>query len=275
MARTTSRDHGCSRRGRCCFTAWAALILACTGGVVSATELGSAQVSSDPNFKATMLDGKESSGRIVSLAADSITIVNDDGARVVLPLDRLVKLTRLGMTPATAREDSQAVILPDGDRLMRTSIASATDTSLEVRSDLLGKLEVPLDSLLGLILSATGQSGTFDARWDQILSEPRKTEVLWLINGDRLDGSFLGMDDRKIKLEIDQKPLEIDRSGVVSMGFDPGLANYPRPEGIFLELSLTDGTRLGVHGRSSKRGPSRRRLDSGRLCVSRSGNWPA
>ncbi len=158
------------------------------------------------------------------------------------------------MTPATAREDSQAVILPDGDRLLRTSIASATDTSLEVRSDLLGKLEIPLDSLLGLILSATGQSGTFDARWDQILSEPRKTEVLWLINGDRLDGSFLGMDDRRIKLEIDQKPLEIDRTGVVSMGFDPGLANYPRPAGTFLELSLTDGTRLGVHGTKLEEG---------------------
>ena len=61
-----------------------------------------------------------------------------------------------------AGESSQAVLLADGDRLMRASIGSATDASLEVRSEMLGKLEVPLDSVLGLVLTVAGQAGDFE-----------------------------------------------------------------------------------------------------------------
>ncbi|MGP0061966.1 MAG: NPCBM/NEW2 domain-containing protein, partial [Isosphaeraceae bacterium] len=254
MARTTGRRSGESRRGRWHGAVASALMLVFAGAVASAADPEGYQVSSDPVFKALMVDGKESSGRIASFGPDAITIASDDGVKAVLPLKGLIKLTRQPMPPPTPRDDSQAVILPDGDRLMRAAIGSSTDTTLEVRSESLGKLEVPLDSLLGLILSASGESGTFDALWDRILAEPRKTEVVWMINGDRLDGSFLGMDERKVKLEIDQKPLEVDRAGVVSLGFDPGLANYPRPKGVFLELSLTDGTRLGVVGAKLEEG---------------------
>ena len=81
---------------------------------------------------------------------------------------------------------------------------------------------------------------------DRIEVEARTSEVVWLNNGDRLEGSFLGMDERNIKLEVDRKPLEIDRGGAVGVGFDPKLLNYPRPEGAFLEATLGDGTRLGL-----------------------------
>ena len=57
----------------------AALILAFAGAVASAADPESSQVSSDPIFKAVMVDGKESSGRIVSFAADTITIANNEG----------------------------------------------------------------------------------------------------------------------------------------------------------------------------------------------------
>src|SRR5262249_36469738 len=147
-----------------------------------------------------------------------------------LPLDRLVKLTHEPANPVPGWEESQAVLLPEGDRLMRTTIGSANEMSLEVRSESLGKLEIPMDCLRGLILSMQGPSGTFDARWDQILVEPRRHEVVWLINGDRIEGSFLEMDDKKIKVQIDQKPVEVERTGVVALGFDPALLNYPRPQ---------------------------------------------
>ena len=69
---------------------------------------------------------------------------------------------------------------------------------------------------------------------------------MWLSNGDRLSGGFLGWDERKIKMQVSGKPLEIERTGIVAVGFDPALVNYPRPKSGFLELTLKDGTRLGV-----------------------------
>jgi hypothetical protein len=233
-----------SRRGPLSCVIGAAVFVLGTGSAAADSE--SSPVSSDPIFKALMVDGRSSSGRIISFEPDAITVATKEGTKESLALNRLVKLTRESAPTLPAWEESQAVLLPEGDRLMRTAIGSANDTSLEVRSESLGRLEIPLDCLLGLILSTQGQSGTFDARWDQILVEPRRNEVVWLINGDRLEGSFLEMDDRKIKVQIDQKPVEVERTGAVALGFDPALLNYPRPKGHFLELTLNDGTRLGV-----------------------------
>ena len=40
--------------------------------------------------------------------------------------------------------------------------------------------------------------------------------------------------------------IALDRPGIVALGFDPGLVIYPKPEGDFLELTMADGSRLGV-----------------------------
>ncbi len=202
--------------------------------------------SSEPIFSALMIDGRAATGPIVSLGDSSLTIAPKDGKNQDLRFDRLVKLTRESPAPVAAGETAQVVLLGDGDRLMRASIGVANDASIEVRSELLGKLDVPLDSILGLILSATGSGGGPETLRDRIEVEARKSEVVWLNNGDRIEGSFLGMDERNIKLEVDRKPLEIDRGGAVGVGFDPKLLNYPRPKGAFVEATLGDGTKLGL-----------------------------
>src|SRR5579883_3227536 len=233
---------------RACLQAAIALVAGavCFSGPGSSVLAGGSPVSSDPVFQALLTDGRTLSGRLVSIDAGAITLVTQDGRQEELPLGRLVKLTRDAAPAIPAWEDAQAVILAQGDRLMRVAVGTATETTLEIRSELLGKLEVPLDCLLGLILAAPGQAGAYEARWDQVLAEPRSTEVVWLANGDRLAGSFLGMDDRKIKLQIEARPVEVDRSGAVAIGFDPGLIHYPRPKTDFLEATLNDGTRLGI-----------------------------
>jgi hypothetical protein len=216
----------------------------CSGRAVAA--FGS-PVSSDPVFQALLIDGRTVSGRIASFDARAMTLATRQGQKETLPLDRLVKLTRDVPAPVALLDDAQAVMLAEGDRLMRVAIGTASDTSLTVRSELLGKLEIPLESLLGLILLPPSQPAEFDARWDQMLLEPRKTEVVWLQNGDRLAGSFLGLDERKLRIQVEGKPVDLDRSGAVALGFDPALASYPRPPTEFLEVTLSDGSRLGLN----------------------------
>jgi hypothetical protein len=138
------------------------------------------------------------------------------------------------------------VILPDGDRVMRVSIESSTDTSLVVQSDVLGKLQVPLDGALGLIFAGPSRATELDPLWEQVRALPRTSEVVWLTNGDRLAGGFLSLDDSKIKIQVRGKPVEVDRPGVVALGFDPRLISYAKPKSDFLELTLKDGSRLGV-----------------------------
>jgi hypothetical protein len=51
-----------------------------------------------------------------------------------------------------------------------------------------------------------------------------------------------------IKMQVNGKPLEVDRTGIVGVGFDAALVSYARPKSGFLEIKLKDGTRLGVSG---------------------------
>src|SRR5262249_8626726 len=126
------------------------VILVITG---LATARANSPDGSDPFFKVLQIDGHEATGRIVSFGDSRLTIATKDGKKEVLLFDQLVKLTRESTVAGPVGESSQAVLLGDGDRLMRASIGVATDASFEIRSELLGKLEVPLDCVLGVVLS--------------------------------------------------------------------------------------------------------------------------
>ena len=205
--------------------------------------------------------GRTVSGRLDSLGPGAIKLVSADGASHELPLNRLIKLTR-EVCDDVARARRVARDSPEGDRIMRVSIQSSTETSLEIQSDVLGKLLVPLESILGLIFAGHTPASELDALWDQVRLEPRTAEVAWLANGDRITGGFLGLDESKIKIQVSGKPVEVDLAGVVALGFDPKLVSYPRPGSDFLELSLKDGRGLASPRRESMKGRFWRRRDS-------------
>lgn len=222
-----------------------------------------APVPSDPVFSALQIDGRTVSGRIVAIDPDRITIASAENARDELALRSLVRLAR-DVRSSPPLEDASHVILPEGDRLMRVTVGSTTDTALEIQShSAIGKLTIPLEAVLGLVLTPPSEVEAFDPLWERVRGEPRSTDVVWMANGDRLTGALLGLNDHAVKLQVEGKPVEIDRTGVVALGFDPAALSYPRPTSDFLELSLVDGTRLGM---------TEVRLDKGQLSgVSRFG----
>jgi NPCBM/NEW2 domain len=203
--------------------------------------------SSEPVFTALLIDGQTVSGRLVALGPAEIKLSSSAETVHNLPLERVVKITCdvPVLAPAT---DRSHVVLPGGDCLTRVGIGISTDTSLELQSDALGKLKVPLDAILGLLISTPSQISELDALWERIRLEPRATEVVWLANGDRLAGEFLGIDEQKVKIQVDGKPVEVERSEVRAVGFNPALVDYPRPKPSFVEVTLKDGTRLGLSG---------------------------
>lgn len=211
----------------------------------------SSAAPSDPVFSALLLDGKTLSGRLHKLGPDGVTLSGENDEHA-LPLSRLVKLTREGPAPPYPPEGT-LVLFPDGDRL-RAVIGVANDTALETRSYLLGDVSVPLESLLGVLLAPPSEPETFEKLVRRVREQPRTQEMLWLANGDRQTGGFLGMNARQVALQGDAGAIEVDRSQVIALGFDPALVVYPRPKGVFLELTLTDGSRLGVSGLQADKG---------------------
>jgi hypothetical protein len=204
-------------------------------------------VPSDPVFTAHLIDGTTRSGRIHRFGAEGeIALVPADGGEQVVPIGRLLKLTRDSVAFSLTPADGSLVLFPDGDRLYRTVIGPANETTLEVQSYALGNVAIPLESLLGLVLALPSETAAVDALLERVRTEPRPSEVLWLANGDRLTGGFLGLDEKRIKFQAPTGPIDLDRGGIVALGFDPAPVVYPRPEGPYLELTMADGSRLGV-----------------------------
>ncbi|MGO9601263.1 MAG: NPCBM/NEW2 domain-containing protein [Isosphaeraceae bacterium] len=230
------------------------LALACFLLVVETPLAAGSPSLSDPIFSGQKVDGGTISGRIVALKAGQITIATDELTREELPLGDLVKLARDPGTPPQTMEGS-CVLLAGGDRLMRVVVENSTETAIVVRSrSALGRLAIPMECVLGMVLASPPEVDALDQIWTRLEDEPRTTDVAWMVNGDRLAGGFLGLDDRVIKLQIEGKPVELDRTGVVAVGFGPSGVGYPQVDATYVDLTLADGSRLGVTGARIEKG---------------------
>ncbi len=203
-------------------------------------------VPSDPVFQALRTDGSTVSGRIRQLGAGNEVVLEGASGPVTVPFDRLVKLTREGDLPASPPEGS-LVLFPEGDRLQAV-IGVSNEKTLEVLPPILGDapIAVTIDAPLALILAPPADSQAQEDLIARVRDEPRESEVLWLANGDRLTGGFLGLTAQKVLLQRDGAETSVDRSGVVAIEFDPAIVAYPEPGRPFLELTFLDGSRLGV-----------------------------
>lgn len=205
----------------------------------------SSTVKSDPVYSALLIDGSTISGRVEQLqAGGEIRLIGDEAKATSVPLAKLVKLTRDGQAPPPA-STLALVVFPDGDRL-RSVVGSTGETTLEARSYVLGDVSIPLESLLGIVFAPPEEADAYEELLGRVREQPRKSEVLWLANGDRMTGSFLGLSAQQISFQPAGGALEVERSQAVAIGFDPAVVEYPRPKEDFVELTLTDGSRLGA-----------------------------
>jgi len=225
---------------------WSALALAL--GLLPGFAQAGEPAPSDPSFTVQLTDGKTLSGQLRQLGPnDRLTLVPSEGADRMVPLNEVVKVVRDGPPATYSAEGGSVILLPDGDRLFRAVVGVTKDMTIEVQQYVLGNLTLPLDSLVGVVFDVRPtEPDTADLMLDRVRSDPRSTEVLWLTNGDRLAGNFLGLDETKIRFQTENGTVALDQSGISALAFDPALISYPKPEGTYLDLTLSDGSRLGV-----------------------------
>ncbi|MGE3821372.1 MAG: NPCBM/NEW2 domain-containing protein [Isosphaeraceae bacterium] len=209
----------------------------------------------DPVFSARLTDGSNLRGKLREIDPNGVfTLESSDGTPQTLPRNRVVKLVQEGASLSLKPEGS-VLIFPDGDRIHRASVGAANETTVDVQAfSLPGNLAVPLESLLGIVFTLPQEGDAAEAVVRRVREAPRSTEVLWLANDDRLDVGFLGMTEKAVQYQLANRPESLDRSRISTLGFDPALVTYPEPADGFVELTLGDGSRLGVVGARLEQG---------------------
>lgn len=78
----------------------------------------------------------------------------------------------------------------------------------------------------------------------QIFGRRPKTDVVFLLNGDRAVGDLQSFDQAGLKLAQDGKPLQIELARVRGVAFNSTLANLPVAKKPRIHVTLTDGSQV-------------------------------
>jgi len=139
------------------------------------------------------------------------------------------------------------VIFANGDCLPGTAIRLA-DERLVFEPPLAQPSEVnlPLSALSVLWCADPAFLDQPDRARRRLSFERRTQDVVWLRNGDQLQGNLTGLDQDSVRLEVNRKVVKVERDTVAVVAFNNELARRLRPADRYGHLLLADGTRLGV-----------------------------
>ena len=137
------------------------------------------------------------------------------------------------------------VIFVNGDRLTGT-IGNLTGEKLGFTARL-GKdqeMTLPLSALSVLWIADPANVERPDLLRRRLAVEKRSHDLVWLRNGDFLQGSLLKLEADTVVMEIERKDVKVERQSVAVIALNTELARALKPQGLHGHLVLSNGTRL-------------------------------
>lgn len=201
--------------------------------------------TSSPTFTALPIDGEPLHGTLAGVESPWTFLLEAEGkdnparvtARDLYVIAKENSSAGFPGPPSLAREPH--VVFANGDFVL-ARVESTADESVQVRSRMFGELSLPWEAVSALVLRRD-DSGRVGGR---AASMPTDADVLALTNGDTLSGTILSMDASQIELDSTVGKIEVARSGVASVFFNPELLHLPKPEGLRALVWFADGSRL-------------------------------
>jgi hypothetical protein len=130
------------------------------------------------------------------------------------------------------------------DEVLRCSVIESADADeFLVRGNHFGGLKVSSDLIVGGVLDADADERQSEraAEW---MKKPRTTDALLFKNFDEAKGSFAGIGENSVDLDVDGAKRSTPRGQVLALAFDPRLLQPKTTRETYLVVRLNDGTRL-------------------------------
>jgi hypothetical protein len=193
-------------------------------------------------------DGTDVSGAVTNIGEDwSITL--DGGKEAIGKAGTLIALRRPGR-PLPPPPSEEHLLFMNGDAIPgralslareRLHFEIATETTAEAKRQ---ELTVALGDLAALWFSAPGGVGDVQRFWRQLPRERHRKDRIYLRNGDRLDGLLTRIDPESVSLDVEKKPVRLERERVAVIAFNTEFARAGRPRNALGHLVLSNGSRL-------------------------------
>lgn len=196
-----------------------------------------------PHGDLTVIDaeGRRWSGLLRSLTPERLVLAGE-ATNELRPAE--LRLAEFSGRRAAPFERGAAVLLANGDRLVAEPVRM-DDANLTVRwTNLPGEpeVEIPLETVRGVMLSVPETSGPRIRLLTTVLEHGDNSDLLLLDNGDRLSGELTAMDETSVSLDGPVGETKVSRGGVRAIGLNPELISFPGTDGPRVLLMLTNGS---------------------------------
>lgn len=154
---------------------------------------------------------------------------------------------RAADAPLPAPPAGQQVVFANGDRLPG-AIGELTGERLTLRSPRseFEAMTLPLSALAVLWFETPAGMERPDLVRRRLLLEKRARDLVWLRNGDQVQGNLLRLDLEALVIEVGGKEVKIERGKLAVVALNNELVRMLRPKEAYGHIVLADGTRLGV-----------------------------
>jgi hypothetical protein len=201
----------------------------------------SAAMASDVQMAVTA-DGERFGARLVAVDDEQIVFQADDGERR-LTTDELVRWSH----PASPRARPQ-VLVSDGSLLVadedwsgRSSHQLGQET-LSVLTASFDSIEIPRQFISALILVPPHDGNELERMIRELRERDGRTDELWLVGGDRVQGTVKSAEGGQWLLESESAELTLPATSVEAAAFDPQLVDRPPASTSTMAVGLRDGS---------------------------------
>jgi hypothetical protein len=136
-------------------------------------------------------------------------------------------------------------LLANGDRL-RGILQRATAENLELNSELLGDVSIPLEQVRAMLPNPPADRPARERFCSRLAADRRKHDIVVLGNGDEISGTFLELGDAAVRIETAQGAIDINRAEVRAVAMSSDLVSASRPEHLYAQIMLADGSEVSL-----------------------------
>lgn len=205
-------------------------------------------------LEVVLADEQPFDGRLVRLSDDELEFTTSEGAPREIEASRFV----LWSHPREPVRRSR-VLLSDCSEIV-ADLSWTTDGSVQlagdavqVRTNLLGRVELPLTAVRGVLFDAARDPVVADRVLKEMrASETSKDDQVWLVNGDRLTGKVTSIDGAVATLDVAGDSIRVPLSNLSAVAFRAVPSRIPPAKWV---IGLQDGTLLRA-SEASGDGPS-------------------
>lgn len=164
----------------------------------------------------------------------------DNGDPLELAGADVVSIDRVDDRTIAGPRGSQ-IWLANGDRL-RGTVTRATQESLELQTELLGMVAIPLERVQLMLLDGSRDARGSESFSQRLNRDTRGKDRVHLANGDQVGGTLLEISDTSVRIEVGKSAVALRRPAVPLVTMNSELTSFPRPRQLHARLVLSDGS---------------------------------